>query len=108
MRFKIALLAVVALALLAASTAQATRYYLPISLAKHETREVAIADCEEAPACVAYGVGACERRSFSRVDCIERIFFSDRFGEEECDWILHWGVNYGIVALKSYKLLYCY
>lgn len=108
MKFKLIFATIAAMALLGVGSAQASRYYLPIPLARYETRNVAIEDCEAAPVCVAYGVGSCERRSSSRVDCIEEIFFSDRYGEEECDWILHWGVSYGIISLKSYKLLYCY
>lgn len=108
MKLKLALATVVALTFLSASTAQASRYYLPTSLARHETRIVAIEDCNAEPECAAYGVGRCEQRSASRVDCIEALYFPDRYGEQECDYLLHWGVSYGVVRLKGYSKPYCY
>ena len=107
--FRVAAISLFAALIVGAGTAEAAGWYLPLRLAKHETKRFAISDCESDFECVAYGVGPCARRTPSRVDCLESTYFSDPEGEMRCDVVLHWGVNFrGVVTLKNTGHADCY
>jgi hypothetical protein len=97
--------------LLVVGSAQAFTYHLSYGQAKHATKEVAQEFCAHAAECSGYGVGACNRVSESRIDCVMAQFYPGREpGEEvECNTVLHWGVSrQGFVELKRHGQPHCF
>jgi hypothetical protein len=109
-KLRISLLAV-AILLLSTATASAFHWHLGYGQAKHATKEFAQTLCEEDRECVGWGVGQCNRRSESRIDCTMGVFYAgaEPGTEIECDGVLHWGVDRaGYVALKNAGPPHCH
>lgn len=105
----VAFLAVAAVMVVWAGSAQAWHWHLPYNAAKKENRRFAEALCSSDPECIAYAWNVCERITDSRVDCFVGTWYEEAEGETHCRMLMHWGVNRrGYVVLKGRGKMRCY
>ena len=105
----VAFLAVAAMMVVWAASAQAWHWHLPYNAAKRENRKLAEGICKSDPECVAYAWNVCQRVTDSRVDCLVSTWYEEPEGETRCSMVTHWGVNRrGYIVLKNRSRFRCY